>query len=263
MQVSASTDSGLEKNGLGLDVGGSSREAASAGRSANATPVNGGGANRNGGRARAGAGQKRSRADEEAEEGEDEIDAEPKPAKKTSTAKKASVPVSFVPPPEPELETDAGDPDTRPYCTCQRPSYGEMIGCDNDDCDYEWVSFCASDVLTMYADKCSSIWLVLVLKRHQKAIGHVRSVPKNSRRIRSRGKEGNQRLGSSVLIWLDESSVAVFVSIEPWLEALCIVISITDLLELIVCDHMGVFVNWIRTDIHTIKGVSTVRVPPV
>jgi inhibitor of growth protein 3 len=24
------------------------------------------------------------------------------------------------------------------YCLCQQTSYGEMIGCDNDDCPYEW-----------------------------------------------------------------------------------------------------------------------------
>ena len=24
------------------------------------------------------------------------------------------------------------------YCTCQQPSYGEMVGCDNETCPYEW-----------------------------------------------------------------------------------------------------------------------------
>lgn len=24
------------------------------------------------------------------------------------------------------------------YCYCQNVSYGEMVGCDNDDCPYEW-----------------------------------------------------------------------------------------------------------------------------
>lgn len=28
--------------------------------------------------------------------------------------------------------------DDRVYCHCQRVSFGEMIGCDNDDCPYEW-----------------------------------------------------------------------------------------------------------------------------
>jgi hypothetical protein len=37
-------------------------------------------------------------------------------------------------------EADAdGEPDDRLYCICQQKSYGEMIGCDNDECPYEWV----------------------------------------------------------------------------------------------------------------------------
>mmetsp|Transcript_12620 Transcript_12620/g.34552 ORF Transcript_12620/g.34552 Transcript_12620/m.34552 type:complete len:205 (+) Transcript_12620:345-959(+) len=33
-----------------------------------------------------------------------------------------------------EEEDDAD----RPYCFCQRVSYGDMIGCDNDKCRFEW-----------------------------------------------------------------------------------------------------------------------------
>jgi hypothetical protein len=38
--------------------------------------------------------------------------------------------------------TEAGDTeaDDTLYCLCQQKSYGEMIGCDNDKCEYEWVS---------------------------------------------------------------------------------------------------------------------------
>ena len=32
-----------------------------------------------------------------------------------------------------------GDVDSTVYCTCRQVSYGEMIGCDNDDCEIEWV----------------------------------------------------------------------------------------------------------------------------
>lgn len=36
-------------------------------------------------------------------------------------------------------EGPAGDDaDNNLYCFCQRVSFGEMIGCDNDDCKYEW-----------------------------------------------------------------------------------------------------------------------------
>lgn len=30
------------------------------------------------------------------------------------------------------------DADNNLYCFCQRVSFGEMIGCDNDDCKFEW-----------------------------------------------------------------------------------------------------------------------------
>lgn len=33
---------------------------------------------------------------------------------------------------------EADEKDETLYCFCQKVSYGEMIGCDNDDCKYEW-----------------------------------------------------------------------------------------------------------------------------
>jgi len=33
------------------------------------------------------------------------------------------------------------DPDEPTYCLCEQVSYGEMIGCDNNDCDIEWFHF--------------------------------------------------------------------------------------------------------------------------
>ena len=30
------------------------------------------------------------------------------------------------------------DPHEAVYCKCQQPSQGIMIGCDNDNCKYEW-----------------------------------------------------------------------------------------------------------------------------
>ena len=44
--------------------------------------------------------------------------------------------------------TDGGDPegdqeaevdDTKTYCFCDRVSYGEMIACDDKQCEKEWV----------------------------------------------------------------------------------------------------------------------------
>lgn len=43
---------------------------------------------------------------------------------------------------EAEIEVPEGmdvEADDQPYCFCQQKSYGEMIGCDNDKCPYEWV----------------------------------------------------------------------------------------------------------------------------
>lgn len=36
---------------------------------------------------------------------------------------------------------EAGDGDDGVYCTCRQKSYGEMIACDNSNCDIEWVSW--------------------------------------------------------------------------------------------------------------------------
>merc|ERR1712012_1071259 len=33
------------------------------------------------------------------------------------------------------------DPNEPTYCLCQQVSYGEMIGCDNNDCPIEWFHF--------------------------------------------------------------------------------------------------------------------------
>ena len=33
------------------------------------------------------------------------------------------------------------DPNEPLYCICRRVSYGQMVGCDNDDCKYEWFHY--------------------------------------------------------------------------------------------------------------------------
>lgn len=32
-----------------------------------------------------------------------------------------------------------GDPEEKTYCYCNRISFGQMVGCDDDNCDKEWV----------------------------------------------------------------------------------------------------------------------------
>lgn len=38
---------------------------------------------------------------------------------------------------EGEEEEEEGQ-DDRKYCTCRSVSYGNMVGCDNEECPYEW-----------------------------------------------------------------------------------------------------------------------------
>jgi len=38
----------------------------------------------------------------------------------------------------PEMPVDPNEPT---YCLCKRVSYGEMIGCDNEECPVEWFHF--------------------------------------------------------------------------------------------------------------------------
>ena len=38
-------------------------------------------------------------------------------------------------------EDEEGEEDNTLYCFCQRPSFGEMIGCDNDNCEFQWFHY--------------------------------------------------------------------------------------------------------------------------
>ena len=44
---------------------------------------------------------------------------------------------------EPASDDDEDDPeeDNTLYCFCQRKSFGDMIGCDNDNCEYQWFHY--------------------------------------------------------------------------------------------------------------------------
>eukprot|EP01089_Gocevia_fonbrunei_P011915 TRINITY_DN2668_c0_g1_i2.p1 TRINITY_DN2668_c0_g1~~TRINITY_DN2668_c0_g1_i2.p1 ORF type:complete len:201 (-),score=44.91 TRINITY_DN2668_c0_g1_i2:99-701(-) len=48
-------------------------------------------------------------------------------------------------PPEPVARPVEGDmpihPDEPTYCVCHRVSFGQMVGCDNQDCPIEWFHF--------------------------------------------------------------------------------------------------------------------------
>ncbi|KAJ2957292.1 hypothetical protein NQZ79_g6989 [Umbelopsis isabellina] len=52
------------------------------------------------------------------------------------------------------------DPNEPLYCYCQQVSYGEMVACDNDDCEIEWFHLACVNLKTVpkgkwYCDNCS------------------------------------------------------------------------------------------------------------
>ena len=55
------------------------------------------------------------------------------------------------------------DPNEPTYCLCGQVSYGEMIGCDNQDCPIEWFHFGCMDLHTKpkgkwYCPKCQPMF---------------------------------------------------------------------------------------------------------
>lgn len=54
-----------------------------------------------------------------------------------------------------------GGDDGKLYCICQQPSYGDMVGCDNEECPYEWFHFACVGMKKQpkgawYCDECRS-----------------------------------------------------------------------------------------------------------
>ncbi|KAF4143915.1 Inhibitor of growth proteins N-terminal histone-binding domain-containing protein, partial [Phytophthora infestans] len=45
------------------------------------------------------------------------------------------------------------DPNEPIYCSCRRVSVGQMVGCDNDDCKYEWFHFGCVRLADQHAGK--------------------------------------------------------------------------------------------------------------
>jgi chromatin modification-related protein YNG2 len=41
----------------------------------------------------------------------------------------------------PRMADNSKDDENELYCFCQRVSFGEMVGCDNDDCKFEWFHY--------------------------------------------------------------------------------------------------------------------------
>ena len=70
------------------------------------------------------------------------------------------------------------DADGQTYCYCHRVSFGEMIGCDGNECDREWVRFHTTPTHSLYElTWCDSfISLVWVCRRYRKDVGSARNV---------------------------------------------------------------------------------------
>ena len=128
--------------GFGLDLG--SQEGSQTGpRSANATPVFANTSIMGSEKARSSrvrTGIKRPHNEDEAddESGQEEEEARPIPKRNGSPKKSSQAYDSMII--DPEGGGADGEFDSKVYCTCRQVSYGEMIGCDDDDCDIEWVS---------------------------------------------------------------------------------------------------------------------------
>jgi inhibitor of growth protein 3 len=132
MAVTASNDSLAPAGALGIDIG-KSREG-SAGKSGGVTPSGNGskGAKR---------GQKRGHGDDD--DDDDDEDEDVPPAKRTTAKKVAATATAGAGYDSADLGDDGAvddNLDSKVYCTCRQVSFGEMIGCDDDDCEIEWVS---------------------------------------------------------------------------------------------------------------------------
>jgi hypothetical protein len=170
------------------------------------------------------AGMKRPRADDEDEDESEPEDEDVKPpTKRNGGGKKTTANAANSNAQAQDLDVIDTDPmdgevDSKVYCTCRQVSYGEMIGCDDDECEIEWVSglcsFCpipsvdrvrarprsshcrrrfvwscfARDLLLGWdqhaADATSTTCRVSVCPSRQRATGSVPSVPSGGRSSR-------------------------------------------------------------------------------
>ena len=123
-------------------------------------------------------------------------------------------------------EDDGNEEDRNLYCFCQKLSYGtvgigslrcrytwfmirrpQMVGCDDDDCLYQWVM----SILVPYVPPASSnsfsssIWGALVSKNPHRVVGTVLNVSLDvirNKQWRHRGKEGKRTLVTDVRLGL-------------------------------------------------------------
>ncbi|KAJ7204428.1 hypothetical protein GGX14DRAFT_460373 [Mycena pura] len=78
-----------------------------------------------------------------------------------AAASLAGGPAGSTPDGAPPGDNDGEGDDTKPYCYCQRVSFGEMIACDNATCQWEWfhvecVGMTEPPVGRWFCDTCKS-----------------------------------------------------------------------------------------------------------
>jgi len=83
--------------------------------------------------------------------------------KKTIKGEIATAPLlASLPVPQEVLDMPV-DPNEPTYCLCQQVSYGEMVGCDNQDCPIEWFHFGCMEIQSKpkgkwYCPKCTPMF---------------------------------------------------------------------------------------------------------
>lgn len=116
-------------------------------------------------------------------------------------------------------EDDGNEEDKNLYCFCQKLSYGtvsvgyprlqyalftifspQMVGCDDEDCQYQWVTSIPSirDPLILLLMFLSSMWGVLGLKILQRVVGTVLNVLPDVVRNLVEGRRGKEGRKTSV-----------------------------------------------------------------
>jgi len=99
--------------------------------------------------------------------------------------------------------------DGRLYCWCQMGSFGDMVACDDNECEREWVSFLSShplsyllsyrtDLDNFFLLSRSSTWDVSDSRWHPRACGFVMRVGINPR-IGGRSRGRPRRAGAAAV----------------------------------------------------------------
>ncbi|EDV28991.1 uncharacterized protein TRIADDRAFT_49753 [Trichoplax adhaerens] len=71
-----------------------------------------------------------------------------------------------------EISEYVVDPDEPRYCICNQISYGEMVGCDNDDCPIEWFHYACVGISEPPKGKWYCPQCTVSMKRRSARSGH-------------------------------------------------------------------------------------------